>query len=86
MVPDPTVTGDVPVEVNVTVELVAEFTETLPNTRLVVPTVRSGLSATPVPVRLTVVIPPPVELLLIASCPLTLPASAGLNCICRVID
>jgi hypothetical protein len=85
MVPDPTVTGDVPVEVNVTVELVAEFTETLPNTRLVVPTVRSGLSATPVPVRLNVVAPP-VELLLIVNCPLAVPATVGFNCICKVID
>jgi len=66
-----TVTGEVPVEVNVTDLIVDVFTVALPKFRLAALTVNCGLGAgaalAPVPVRFTVVAFPVDELLLILS-------------------
>ena len=81
------VTGEVPDEVSVTDRVVEVFTVTLPKLRLGALTVNCGLAATvPVPVRATTVVLPPIELLLIVSCPVAAPATVGRNCSCKVID
>ena len=82
-----TVTGDVPVEVSVKDCVVDVFTVTLPKLRLVALTVNCGLGAAmPVPPRVTEVVLPLVELLLIVICPLADPVAVGSNCTCSVID
>ena len=86
MVAEFTVTGDVPVDARVSDCVVAVFTVTLPKLKLVALTVNCGLGATvPVPPRVTVVVLPVDELLLIAICPLAVPVAVGSNCTCSVI-
>jgi hypothetical protein len=61
-----TVTGDVPVDVRVNECVVAVFTVTLPKLRLAALTANCGfVAAAPVPFRVTAVVPPVDELLLI---------------------
>ena len=80
-----TVTGDVPVDVSVTGNVVGEFTVTLPNPRLAVLSERIGFgAAVPVPLSETVAVLPLVELLMIVSCPVVAPVAVGLNCTCTV--
>lgn len=75
-----TVTGEVPVELNVSVCVVEVFTVTLPKLRLAVLTDNCGLGAAVlVPLSVTTAVPPVEELLLIVSCPLAEPAVVGLN-------
>ena len=75
-----TVTEDVPVDVNVTVLVVAEFTVTLPKLRLEGLTVNCGFAtAVPEPLKATTDLLPVDELLLIVSWPATAPAAVGLN-------
>ena len=73
------ITEDVPVDVRVTVCVVAVFIATLPKLRLVVLTVNCELAAVPVPLKVTTEVLPLDELLLIVSCPATDPAVVGLN-------
>jgi hypothetical protein len=80
-----TVTGEVPVEVNVNDCVVAVFTVTLPKLRLVALTANCGfVAAVPVPLRVTTVVPPVVELLLTVILPLADPVAVGRNCTCSV--
>jgi hypothetical protein len=81
-----TVTGVVPDEVSVNVNVVAVFTATLPKLRLAALIVSCGFAAVPVPLKATTAVLPVVELLLIVSCPAKAPAVAGLNCTCNVSD
>ena len=63
-----TVTADVPVELKVSVFVVAEFTVTLPKLRLAALTARTGFAAAaPVPLSDTTDVAPLFELLLIVS-------------------
>jgi hypothetical protein len=80
------VTGDVPDDVSVTDCVVEVFTVTLPKLRLVVLNVNCELAVTPVPLKATAAVLPLVELLLIVSCPVAVPAAVGRNCSCRVTD
>ncbi len=80
------VTGDVPDDVSVTDCVVDVFTVRLPKLRLVVLTVNCGFAAVAVPVRATTAVLPLVELLLIMSCPVSVPAAVGRNCSCKVTD
>jgi len=80
------VTGEVPDDVSVTDRVVEVFTVMLPKLRLVVLTVNCGFAATPVPLKATAAVLPLVELLLIVSCPVAVPAAVGRNCSCKVID
>ncbi len=76
-----TVTADVPVELKVSVCVVAVFTVTLPKLRLAALTPRIGFAAaTPVPLSDTTDVIPLLELLLIESCPVAAPVAVGLNC------
>jgi hypothetical protein len=91
--PDPemeaefTMTGAVPVEVNVSDCAVEVFTVTLPKLRLPVLTVNWGLGpATLTPLRATSVVLPVDESLLIVNVPVALPTVVGLNCTCNVND
>lgn len=82
-----TVTGELPVEVRVSVRVVGVFAVTLPKFRLVALTVSCGpevAAAVPEPLSDTTVELPPEELLLIATCPVAGPAATGLNCTCSV--
>jgi hypothetical protein len=82
-----TVTGDVPVDVNVNDWVVDVFTVTLPKLRLAVLTANCGLGAAVlVPLRATTVVEPVDESLLIVICPLAAPADVGRYCTCNVID
>ena len=75
-----TVTGEVPVDVNVIDCVVEELTGTLPKLRLVALTVNCELAgAIPIPARGTTAVPSVVELLLTVSCPVAGPATVGLN-------
>jgi hypothetical protein len=76
----------VPDDVSVTDCFVEVFTVTLPKLRLVVLTVNCGFAATPVPLKATAAVLPLVELLLIVSCPVSVPAAVGRNCSCKVTD
>jgi hypothetical protein len=62
-----TVTGVVPVEVRVKDCVVAVFTVTLPKLRVPALTVNCGFAAVPVPLSVTEVMLPLVELLLMVS-------------------
>jgi hypothetical protein len=73
------VTGVVPVDVRVNISVVDVFTATLPNCRLVVPTVSCGFPLVPVPLKGTTVVLPLVESLLIVSCPVADPVAFGSN-------
>ena len=76
-----TVTGTVPVEVNVTDWVVDVFTVTLPKLRLAELRVNCGLgAAVPIPLSATVAVLPVDELLSMVSWPLAEPIVAGLNC------
>ena len=82
-----TVTGDVPVEVNVTDWVVDVLTVTLPKLRLAELRVNCGLGAAVlVPFRGTAAVLPVAESLSIVSCPLAEPVVVGLNCTWRVSD
>jgi hypothetical protein len=82
-----TVTGEVPVEVNVSDCVVAVFTVTLPKLKLPALTANCGLgAAVPIPFRATKIVPSVVELLLNAICPLAVPVVVGSNCTCNVTD
>jgi hypothetical protein len=82
-----TVTGEVPVDLNVNVCVVAVFTGTLPKLRVVALTVNCGLGAAVlVPLRATTVVEPVDELLLIVIWPLAVPVVVGRYCTCNVID
>jgi hypothetical protein len=75
-----TVTADVPVEVNVNDCVVDVFTVTLPKLKLAALTVNCGASAAVlVPLRLTTVVAPVEELLLIVICPVAAPVTVGRN-------
>jgi hypothetical protein len=80
------VTADVPVDVSVTVWIVAVFNATLPKLRLAVLTVSCGFAATPVPLKATIAVLLVDELLPIVNCPATAPPVVGRNCICKVSD
>jgi hypothetical protein len=81
------VTGDVPVEVSVNDWVVDVFTVTLPKLRLPALTVNCGLGAPVlVPLKVTTVVLPVEELLLIVNWPLAEPVVVGLNRTCSVID
>jgi hypothetical protein len=63
------------------------FTVTLPKLKVAALTVNCGLAAAVlVPPRVTCVVGPVDELLLIVICPLDVPAAVGRNCTCNVID
>jgi len=80
-VPEFTVTGAVPVEVNVTGCVDAVSTVTLPNVRLAVLMVNCGLAAdVPVPLRLTTAVLLVDESLCRINCPDAAPVIAGSNC------
>jgi hypothetical protein len=76
-----TVTGAVPVEVNVTGRVEAVFTVTLPNARLAGLMVNCGLAtAVPVPLRLTIAVLLVDESLCRVNCPVATPVTVGSNC------
>jgi hypothetical protein len=84
------VTGAVPAEISVSDCVVAVFTVTLPKFRLDELTVSCWLvcgpdEVVPVPVKATTAVLPLVELLLIVTCPLAVPAVVGRNWTCSVI-
>src|SRR5271156_2659584 len=84
-----TVTGEVPVEVRVTVCVVGESTVTLPKLRFAMLTDNCGFAAdetiaVPIPLRATTEVAPVVELLPMVSCPIAAPAAVGWNCTCHV--
>jgi hypothetical protein len=82
-----TVTGEVPVDVNVNDCVVAVFTVTLPKLRLAALTANCGLSAAVlIPLRATTAVEPVDESLLIVICPLEVPVAVGRNWTCNVID
>jgi len=82
-----TVTGAVPVDVNVRDCVVAVLTVTLPKLKLAALTVNCGLgAAVPIPFRATNAVPPVAELLLIVTWPLAVPVVVGSNCTCNVTD
>src|SRR6185437_9092391 len=81
-----TVTGVVPVDLRVTDNVVAVLTARLPKFRFVELTVNCGLAAVPVPLSVTVVVPPLLELLPTVIFPVAAPVSVGLNCTCNVND
>jgi hypothetical protein len=82
-----TVTGDVPVDVNVNDCVVDVLTVTLPKLRLAALTVNWGLAvAVLMPPSATVAMEPVDELLLIVICPLAVPVAVGRNCTCKVTD
>jgi hypothetical protein len=82
-----TVTGEVPVDVNVIDCLVAAFTVTLPKLKLAELSVNCGLGAAVlVPLRVTCAVEPVDESLLIVICPPAVPITIGRNCTCNVID
>jgi hypothetical protein len=75
-----TVTGEVPVEVNVNDCVVGVFTVTLPKLKVAALRVNCGLdAATLVPLRVTCAVGPLDELLLIVTCPLAVPTAVGSN-------
>lgn len=77
------VTGELPVEVNVTGWIEVEFTVTSPKLTLAGLIVSCGLEpaapAVPIPLRLTTIALPVEELLLIVICPDAAPAFVGSN-------
>jgi hypothetical protein len=82
-----TVTAEVPDDVSVNDCVAVVFTVTLPKLRLFELTVNCGFeAAVPVPLKATTVVLPVDELLVIVSCPVTLPVAIGANCTCNVID
>jgi hypothetical protein len=82
-----TVTGEAPVDVNVSDCVVDVFTVTLPKLRLAALTVNCGLGAAVlVPLRMTCSVEPVDESLLIVTWPLTVPVTVGRNCTCNVMD
>jgi hypothetical protein len=82
-----TVTGEVPVDVNVSDCVVAVFTVTLPKLKLAALTANCGLGvAVPIPFRATNIVPSVVELLLTPICPLAAPVVVGSNWTCSVTD
>jgi hypothetical protein len=87
IVAESTVTGAVPVELNVKDCAVDVSTVTLPKLRLAALTVNCGLAAAVlVPLNATIVVGPVDELLLIVICPLAIPVVVGRNFTCSVVD
>jgi hypothetical protein len=85
MVEEFIVTGEVPVDVNVSDCVVAVFTVTLPKLKLPALTVNCGLGAAIlVPPRVTCAVEPVDESLVIVICPLADPVAVGRNCTCNV--
>ncbi len=81
-----TVTGAVPIDVNVTGCVDSVATVTLPKVRLAELTVNCGFDTTvPVPLRLTTAVPFVDELLWIVSCPAAAPVAVGSKRTCSVI-
>jgi hypothetical protein len=73
-----TVTAAVPDEVKVRVLVEVVFSVTLPKARVLALTVNCGVAAAvPVPLRLTRLVPPLEELLVIVMAPLAAPATVG---------
>jgi hypothetical protein len=84
-VPEFTVTGAVPVEVNVTGCVDVLFTVTLPKARFAVLTVNCGLAAAvPVPLIVTIAVLLVDESLCRVNCPVATPVTLGSNCTCSV--
>jgi hypothetical protein len=82
-----TVTGEVPVDVNVNDCAVTVFTVTLPKLKLAELTVNCGLGAAVlVPLSVTCAAEPVDESLLMVICPLADPVAVGRNCTSNVID
>jgi len=81
-----TVTGEVPLEVSVSVFVVGVFIDTFPKFKVPVFTVNCGAAAIPVPLRSKFITPLPVASLLIRNWPVTAPVTVGLNWICNVND
>jgi hypothetical protein len=80
-----TVTGDVPVDVNVNDFVAEEFTVTLPKLNEVALNDNCGVvAAAPVPLRDTVVVLPLAELLLMVRLPAADPVAVGANFTCSV--
>ena len=80
MVAEFIVTGDVPVDANVSDCVVAVFTVTLPKLKLPALTVNCGLGAAIlVPPRVTCAVEPVDESLVIVICPLADPVAVGKN-------
>jgi hypothetical protein len=81
------VTGEVPVDVNVSDCVVGVLKVTLPKLKLAALTVNCGLGAAVlVPLRVTCAADPVDESLLIVIWPLAVPVAVGRNCTCNVID
>ncbi len=86
-VPELTVTAEVPVDDNVTASVADDPTVTDPKLNDVVLKASFGLAAAvPVPVNEIVAVAPVLELLLIVSAPVAVPAVVGANLICSVND
>lgn len=86
-----TVTGDVPVDVNVTACGEAVLTAAIPKFRLDALTDRTGLvvaavATAPIPLSDTIAVFPLLESLVIATWPADPPIVMGLNCTCSVVD
>ncbi len=80
-----TVNAAVPDEVRVSVLVEAVLSVTLPKARLLALSVNCGVAAAvPVPLRLTMLLLPPEELLEIVMLPLAAPATVGSKLTCRV--
>ena len=78
-------TGDVPVDVSVTVCVPVEPTATFPKLTAPGLTASCGVvAAVPVPLKVTAVVAPEDELLLTTNLPVAAPAAVGLNCTFRV--
>ena len=73
-----TVTGELPVEVRVTGNLMGVLSGSLPKLKLVVLNVSTGLvGLVPVPLKLILLVLPPDELLKIVMVPFAAPATVG---------
>ena len=80
-----TVTGELPVEVRVTGNLMGVLSGSLPKLKLVVLNVSTGLvGLVPVPLKLILLVLPPDELLKIVMVPFAAPATVGSKLTWRV--
>jgi hypothetical protein len=81
-----TVTADVPLEVRVNFWVTAVFTVVFPKLRFAALTVSFATgAAVPVPLNVTAVVLPLLELLVIVTFPVIAPVTVGLNCTCSVV-
>jgi hypothetical protein len=83
-----TVTAEVPDDVSVNEPVAEEFMVTLPKLRVEALSINFGLAAAAVavPVRATAAVLPLAELLLIVSCPVSVPTAVGKNRNCKVTE